>query len=74
MVQVGQSDEYETYALQGWKFIRKLVDALKKQWVIVDRISSKIILDSQSSVVQVQEKSLEKHTDRMKYISDSRRS
>ena len=58
--------ELETFALQGWKFVRKLVDALKNQRVAVEQVSSKLI-ESQSSVVQLQEKLLEKQTD---HISD----
>ena len=59
--------ELETFALQGWKFVRKLMDALKKQRVTVEQISSKLI-ESQSSVVQLQEKLLEKQTDHISEI------
>ena len=40
--------EIDTFALQSWKFVRKHVDALKKQRVTVEQISS-MLIESQSS-------------------------
>ena len=63
----GYGFEIEKFALQGWEMVLKLLDLVKKQRVVAEQSSSKL-LESQNSVIQLQQQLLVKQTEQISQI------